>query len=107
MKAVERYRQAEVRAEEKKAQFLSSAYAAKARVAPARLKQDIKDKVVDGYSNGRAYLTKKAHEQPAAVGAAAAALMIYLFRRPLSALFKRTYVRITNRNPDKAETNDG
>ena len=107
MNALERYRQAEARAEQKKAQFLSSASAAKARISPARLKQDIKQKAVDSFSNGRDYVSAKVQERPVAAGAAAAALMIYLFRRPLSALFRRTYVRITNRHPERAETDNG
>lgn len=107
MNGAERYRQAVVRAEQKKVEFLSSASAAKARIAPGRLKQDIKDKAANGVANGRAYVVAKVKQEPVAVGATAAALLIYLFRSPISALFKRTYVRITNRNPERAETDDG
>ena len=107
MSAIERYHQATVRAEQKKVQFLSSVSAAKERVKPGRLKQDIKEKAANGIHNGRLYLTDKVRQQPVAVGATAAALLIYLFRRPISALLKKTYVRITNRNPELAETDDG
>ena len=107
MNGAERYRQAVDRAEQKKVEFFSSAAAAKARIAPGRLKQDIKDKAANGISNSRAYITAKVKQEPVAVGATATALLIYLFRKPISALFKRTYVRITNRNPDRAETDDG
>ena len=107
MSAIERYHQATVRAEQKKVQFLSSVSAAKERVKPGRLKQDIKEKAANGIHNGRLYVTDKVRQQPVAVGATAAAFLIYLFRRPISALFKKTYVRITNRNPELAETDDG
>jgi len=107
MNATERYRQAEAQAEQKRARFLSSASAAKERIAPARLKQDVKQMAVDSLSNGRDYVTEKVHDRPVAAGTAAAALVIYLFRRPLSALFRRTYVRITNRHPKRAETDNG
>lgn len=107
MNGTEQYRQATAAAQERKAQFLSSVSAAKARVKPGRLKQDFKEKAANGIHNGRAYVTDKVKQQPVAVGATAAALLIYLFRRPISALFKRTYVRITDRNPERAETNDG
>ncbi len=107
MSAAEQYRRAVARVEQQKAQFMSSASAAKERVKPGRLKQDIKDKMSNGVCNGRAYVTETVKQQPIAVGATAAALVIYLFRRPISALFKRTYVRLTNRNPERAETEDG
>lgn len=107
MNATERYLQAKASAEQKKAQFLSSASRARTRIAPARLKQDVKQKAADGLSNGCDYVSAKVRERPVAAGAAAAALMIYIFRRPLSALFKRTYVRIINRHPEKAETDNG
>jgi hypothetical protein len=107
MNATERYRQAEAQAEQKKAQFLSSASTAKERIAPARLKEDLKQKAADSLSNGRVYVTEKVQERPVAAGAAAAALVLYLFRRPLSALFRRTYVQITNRHPKRAETDNG
>lgn len=107
MNATEQYRQAKANAELKKAQFLCSASAAKARIAPAQLKKDVKQKAVDSFSKGRGYVTAKVQERPVAAGAAAAALLIYMFRRPLSALFRRTYVRITNRHPERAETDNG
>lgn len=107
MNLTERYRQAEARADERRAQFLASASAAKARIAPAQLKQDAKQKAADSLANGRDYITAKVQERPIAAGAAAAALVIYLFRRPLSALFKRTYVWVTNRHPERAETDNG
>ena len=107
MNGTEQYRLATARAEQKKARFLASVSAAKERVKARRLKRDIKEKAVSGIHNGRSYVTDKVKQQPVAVGATATAILIYLFRRPISALFKRTYVRITNRNPERAETDDG
>ena len=107
MSQTEKYQQAAIDAEQRKARFLSSLSAAKARIAPGRLKQDLKEKAARGITNGRTYVSTKVHEQPIAGGATGAALLIYLFRNPISALFKRTYVRITNRNPERAETDDG
>lgn len=107
MSLEERYVQATARAEQQKAVFLSSAAAAKARLAPARLKEDLKQKAVDGVLNGSAYVAAKAHQRPIAFGAAAGALVLYLFRRPISALFGRMYVRMKNSNPETSETQDG
>lgn len=107
MSSEEQYRQASAQAEQRKAAFLSSATAAKERLAPARLKEDAKHKLSDGLANGKAYAEAKFHERPIAVGAAAGAAMLYLFRKPLWALFKPVYVRITNRTPDITETDDG
>lgn len=107
MSPEQRYRQASAQAEERKATFLSSAAVAKARLTPARLTRDAKEKASETLSNGKAYLTAKVQERPVAVGAAAGALVLYLFRRPLSALFRRMVVRITNRSPDTSETDDG
>ncbi|WP_340264143.1 hypothetical protein [Sphingobium mellinum] len=103
----ESYAQAVVDAERKKAAFRSSVAAAKARIAPARLKQDIKQKATAGLKNGGAQLAASVNERPIAYGAAGAALLLYLFRRPVSALFRRAYVRIRNRTPEISENDDG
>ena len=108
MSPEEQYRQARAQAEQRKAAFLSSATAAKARVAPARLKEDARHKLGDSLTDGKAYVEAKFHERPIAMSAAAGALALYLFRKPLWALFKPVYVRITNRTPDNiTETDDG
>lgn len=103
----QRYARATAEAERRKAAFLASATAANERVAPARLKQDVKQKVAHGLNNGKAKLTDAFQERPAAYGAAGAALVLYFFRRPLSALFRRAYVRISNHSPEKSENEDG
>ncbi|HKT76830.1 MAG TPA: hypothetical protein VJQ78_08850 [Sphingobium sp.] len=103
----QRYRQAAADAERKKAAFLSSAAAAKARIAPARLKEDVKQRAADGWASGKAQVAAQVQERPVAFGAAGAALLLYLFRRPLSALFRRAYVRIRNHSPEKSENDDG
>src|SRR3546814_5723878 len=42
--------------------------------------------------------------RPAASAVAAGALALYLLRRPLGALFRRIYVRISNRTEEISET---
>lgn len=107
MNQQERYAQASAAADRKKAAFLSSASAAKARITPARLKQDIKQKAKDGLANGSVGIAAQVKERPVAFGAAGAALLLYFFRRPLSALFRRAYVRIKNHSPERSENDDG
>jgi hypothetical protein len=101
------YREAAARSDQKKAAFLSSALAAKARVTPARLKQDAKDKATGTLLDGAAYTAAKVRQRPAATAAAAGALLLYVMRRPLGRLFGRIYVRIRNRTPEISETDDG
>lgn len=101
------YRDAAAHADLARARLSGSVQAAKARITPGRLKQDAIDKasgvVLDGIAIGAA----KAQQRPVAIGAAAGALALFLFRRPLAALFGRLYVRISNPNPDNSETDDG
>lgn len=101
------YRAASARADQRKAAFLSSAQAVKARVTPARLKQDAKDKATETLLDGAAYAAAKVQQRPTATAAAMAALGIYLMRRPIGALFRRIYVRISNRTEETSETDDG
>ncbi|EPR16603.1 hypothetical protein M527_20215 [Sphingobium indicum IP26] len=107
MKREEAYRDAAARADARKAALLSSALAAKARVAPARLKQDAKDKATETLTGGVAHAAAQVRQRPAASAAAAGALAFYLLRRPLGALFRRIYVRISNRTEEISETDDG
>lgn len=112
MSPEEQYRQASAQAERRKAELLSSAAAVKARIAPGRLKQDVRQKAAESLAEGGAYIAAKVTQRPVAVGAAAGALLLYVFRRPLSALFGRIYVRLTDRPPLKhrtetSETDDG
>lgn len=101
------YREAAARAEERKAAFLSSAQVAKARVAPARLKEDVKGKARDTLSRGTASAKAKVQERPIAAAAAAGALALYVLRRPLGTLLHRLYVRARNRTPEHSEKDDG
>ena len=107
MSLEERYAQATADAAQKQAALLCSAAAVKERISPARLKQDARQKIADGMSNGSAYVTAQVQERPVAAGAAVGALLLYMFRRPLWALFRRTYVRITNHTPETAEADHG
>lgn len=101
------YREAMARATIARAQMLASAQAARARIAPARLKQDVKTKISDVALDGVANLAAQAQQRPVAVGAAAGAFILFLARKPLTALFQRLFVRFRNPNPDYSEIDDG
>lgn len=94
------YREAVRQAEDKKARFLLSAKAAKARIAPSRLKQDAKDRLVSATMDGAAQAAAKVRQHPVATSAGLTAFALYLARRPLAALFRRLHVRFQNRNPE-------
>lgn len=83
MKQEQAYREAAARADARKAALVSSALAAKTRVAPARLKRDAKDKATETLLDGTAYAAAKVRQRPAATAAAVGALALYLLRRPL------------------------
>lgn len=107
MKREEAYRDAVARADVRRTAFMSSALAAKARITPARLKQDAKGKATETLLDGTAYAAAKVRQRPAATAAAIGALALYLLRRPLGTLFQRIYVRIRNRTEETPETDDG
>ncbi len=102
-----RYREACARADMARGRFRLTAQEAKARVAPTRLKQDVKDKASNAVLNGVATAAAKAQQRPVAVGAAAAAFGLFLARRPLAALFRRLYVRFQDTQSDNLENDDG
>lgn len=101
------YRESCVRVDAARAQLMASADAAKARVAPARLKQDVKDKISNAALDGVARVAVQVQQRPVAFGAATGAFVLFLARRPLAALFRRLYVRFTDPTPDISETDDG
>ncbi len=101
------YRDAVARADARRAALVSSALAARARIAPARLKQDAKARAMATVMDGAAYAAAKVQQRPAATAAAAGALALYLLRRPLAALFRRIYVRTGNRTEETSETDNG
>lgn len=107
MSANLRFQEACLRADAARAQMLDSATAARARVAPARLKQDVMDKAGDAVKNGLAQAAVQAQQRPFALGAAVAAFGLFLARRPLAALFTRLYVRISDTPPENSETDNG
>ncbi|BBF70820.1 MULTISPECIES: hypothetical protein [Sphingomonas] len=102
-----RYRQACERADAARGRLDLAAKEAKARVAPARLKQDVKDKASNAMLNGMANVAAQAQQRPVAIGAAAAAFGLFLARRPLAALFRRLYVRFQDTQTDNSENDDG
>ncbi|WP_394440889.1 hypothetical protein ACGGKE_05870 [Sphingobium naphthae] len=104
------YRAAIAHADAQRARLKESAQAAKARIAPARLKQDAKDKVSATALDGVAYVGAKVQQRP--VAAAAGGLGLFLARRPIGALLCGLYVRFRDRdidphNIDNSETDDG
>ncbi|NWK98147.1 hypothetical protein DM806_21275 [Sphingobium lactosutens] len=101
------FREASVRADAARAQLLATAEDAKARVAPARLKQDVKDGIGGAAKDGIALVAAKVQQRPVAIGAAAGAFGLFLARRPLAALFRRLYVRFRNQDSENSETDDG
>lgn len=105
MNRIEAYHAANARAERTKAAFLGSLSAAKARIAPARLKNDVRQKVAHTMMGGAAGAAARVQERPFAFGAAAGALTIFLARKPLAALFRRLYVKFTSQT-DNPETDD-
>ncbi|MEC3949818.1 hypothetical protein [Sphingobium sp. HWE2-09] len=102
-----RYREACERADAARGRFQLTSEQAKARVSPARLKQDVKVKASGIVKNGAARLGSKVQQRPVAVGAAATALGLFLARRPLTALFRRLYVRFQDTQTDNSENDDG
>jgi hypothetical protein len=102
-----RYRAACDRADAAKGRLQLTAEEAKARITPARLKQDAKDKASGAVRGGIARIAAEAQQRPVAIGAAATALGLFLFRRPLAALFGRLYVRLKNTDTDNSENDDG
>jgi hypothetical protein len=101
------YRAACLRADAARARFHDSADAARARVAPARLKQDVKDKLSGAARNGAAKVVETARERPAVAAAWGAGLLLFFGRRPLAALFRRLYVRFGNPHSTDTENDDG
>ncbi len=97
------YRAAIAKAQAQKAQLVDSAQAAKARISPARLKQDAKDKVAATALDGVAYVGAKVQQRPTAVAAAASALGLFMARRPIAALLRRLYVRIQDRHEQSGD----
>lgn len=105
MNRVEAYHAAHARAERAKAAFLESLSGTKARITPARLKSDARQKVTETVMNGAAGAAARVRERPVAFGAAAGALIIFLARKPLAALFRLLYVKLTSQR-DNPETDD-
>lgn len=101
-----RYRAACDRADAAKGRLHLTAEEARARITPARLRQDAKDRAGAAVSNSIAQVAAKARQRPVAIGAAATAFGLFVFRRPLAALFGRLYVRFKNR-PELSETDNG
>lgn len=91
-------------AEEKRRAFLNSLNATKARVQPGRLAQDAKGVIVRKIHGAVTGAIDTAKQRPWATGAASAALIAYLARRPIGSFLRRVYVRART---GQWETQDG
>ncbi|MFZ2996737.1 hypothetical protein [Sphingobium sp.] len=101
------YHAACLRAEEARNRLLATSQEARARIAPARLKKDAVGKVKGAFRDSINSASAKVQERPVAAGAAATAFLLFLARRPLTALLKRLYVRLTDPNRDNSESKNG
>ncbi|WP_164847332.1 hypothetical protein [Sphingobium algorifonticola] len=83
------YRAAIRRAEEQRARLIADARAFGARIAPERLKADVREQIRTAVSDAgtRAKATVRSH--PVAAGAIGAGLLAWLFRRPIGRLIGR------------------
>lgn len=106
MSRLENYRAANIRANEAKSAFLASLGVAKSRIAPSHLKADAKRKITEAVMDGGANAAAQIQARPIAFGAAASALLIFLMRKPLAALFRRLYVHRKPPDTGNSETED-
>lgn len=100
MTRLEAYRAACARAIVARTRLNDSAAVARARLTPARLKQDARDYAVQTMTDAGHRAARWVRAHPIAVGAATAAFIVYLARRPLAALFGRLHVRWKTRNSE-------
>lgn len=92
MKDEERFREATQHADAARAHFLDTLAQARTRFAPARLRSDMEQGAVRGLHQARARARTTARRHPVAIGILASTLLAWLLRRPLRALFRRSYV---------------
>ena len=104
MSARDDYRSATARAAEQRRLFMVSASATKSRIMPGRLAQDMRSAIKTKVGNAAANATDHVRDRPLAFGAAGAALVLYLARRPIGSLLRRLYVRMRT---GQWETDDG
>lgn len=101
------YRDACAKAQIAKEKFAETSREAKARIAPARLKQDVIANAKMSASDLAARASAKVKERPIASGAAGIAFLLFLARRPVMALLKRSYVHCRNVYSRDTETDHG
>jgi hypothetical protein len=92
MSEMDEYRKATVEAELARARFLSTLDTAKHRLSASRLKARAQAAVVEALQDSGKQARSAVVRHPFALGTAVAAILAFLFRRPLTALFKRLYV---------------
>ncbi len=101
------YRDACAKAQIAKDRLAASADEAKARIAPARLKQDVVGKIKASACSMLSNTKAKAREHSVATSAAGGAFLLFLARRPLWALLRRSYVRVRTAYSRDTETDNG
>ena len=104
MSSEQAYRAATERAEARRAALLDSLAATRARVTPAKLGADAKNRLTQGMAAFGTKASETVRERPVVTATTAAAVVAYLARRPIAALFRRLYVRVRDRN---SENHDG
>ncbi len=109
MSRADHYRIAVARAEARRAAFMASAADARARIAPARLKSDVKEKLVTRIGNTAQSMAETVRTRPGATAAVILGVGAWFARRPIAALFQRLYVRVRHPDarPDIMETDNG
>ena len=109
MSRIDLYRMATARAQSQRAALMASAADAKARIAPARLKSDVKEKLVTTISDVGQSVADTARARPVAATAVALGLVAWFARRPIAALFGRLFVRFRHpdNDADMMETDNG
>lgn len=105
------YRAATARAEAARVEFLSALGAARLRTSPDRIKAEAKEKAFGFFrelrDEARAQVTRRS---PWVLGALGGAIVAWLFRKPIAALFCRLYVGLRERFGAQApmeESDDG
>ncbi len=104
MKTEDRYRASVLRARSARARFMQEVAAAKRRLAPQSLKAEARAATARAVQSAKAEVRATAAAHPIAIGAGASALILLIFRKPLTALSRYLYVRWQDRRGAVPET---
>ena len=92
MADMEDYRKASAEADLARARFLGTLDIAKSRLSASRLKARAQTLVVEALQDSGKQARSAVVRHPVALAATLTAIIALIFRRPLTALFKRLYV---------------